>query len=281
MGGWCSFRMNAEGKKVVQMVDDHLWYLTRGMNMHVLALDEWLCSPAGQYLVRWEQGWIDAVVPDLFGFRAIQLGTRIIDGLRENRIPHKAYLRDTPIGLLDGLVNFEALPFEDQALDLVVMPHVLEFSCNPHQVLREVERVLMPEGRVVITGFNPFSLWGARHFLHRGPGAWWPEGGNPMQLGRLKDWLKLLSIEPEFGRFGCYRFPARSAVGLSRLAFMEKAGDRWWPMCGAVYAVCAVKRVQGMRLLEPDFKRQPIRVPNLKVVVNQTSNKSPTIGDCE
>lgn len=238
----------------------------------MLALDTWLQSPAGQYLVRWEQAWIDAVVPDLFGFRAVQLGTRVVDGLAENRIPHKAYLRDVMLGQPDGLAVFEELPFDSQSLDLLVMPHVLEFAEDPHQVLREAERVLMPEGRLMITGFNPFSLWGVRKRR-------WPEGCKPLHLGRLKDWLKLLSVEPEFGRFGCYRFPANSAKGLTRMGFMEKAGDRWWPMCGAVYAVCAVKRVRGMRLVGPDFKRKRLRVKQLKPATNPTMNKGSTMGD--
>ncbi|MCQ4062135.1 class I SAM-dependent methyltransferase, partial [Klebsiella pneumoniae] len=63
----------------------------------------------------------------------------------------------------DCFAEFEELPFESQSLDMIVLPHVLEFSEDPHQLLREVERVLMPEGRVVITGFNPMSLWGLRH----------------------------------------------------------------------------------------------------------------------
>ena len=67
--------------------------------------------------------------------------------------------------------DFTELPFATQSLDLVVMPHVLEFSAEPHQVLREVERVLIPEGQVIICGFNPISMWGARQSAGRMTGA--------------------------------------------------------------------------------------------------------------
>ncbi|WP_223717365.1 class I SAM-dependent methyltransferase, partial [Escherichia fergusonii] len=56
--------------------------------------------------------------------------------------------------------DFHALPFPANSLDLVVLPHALELASDPHETLREVERVLVPEGRVVILGFNPASLWG-------------------------------------------------------------------------------------------------------------------------
>jgi len=81
---------------------------------------------------------------------------------------------------------------------------VLEFADEPHQVLREVDRVLVPEGQVVITGFNPSSLWGARQSLCRfGASPFLPRSGQFIRLPRIKDWLKLLSFEVNRGRFGC------------------------------------------------------------------------------
>jgi hypothetical protein len=75
-----------------------------------------------------------------------------------------------------------------------------------------------------------------------------------VSLPRLKDWLKLLSFEIELGHFGCYVPPLRSQKWLDRFAFAEAAGNRWWPVCGAVYVVSAVKRVAGMRLITPRWK---------------------------
>jgi ubiquinone/menaquinone biosynthesis C-methylase UbiE len=57
--------------------------------------------------------------------------------------------------------DLRELPFAANSIDLAVMPHVLESHDNPHQILREVERILIPDGQLVITGFNPLSLWGA------------------------------------------------------------------------------------------------------------------------
>jgi SAM-dependent methyltransferase len=141
---------------------------------------------------------------------------------------------------------------------LVVLPHALELARDPHLALSEVERVLVPEGRVVIVGFNPTSLWGLRQWLGHwrlrlGAGSrrdlFLPKAGEFMGYRRLRDWLRLLSFEVEAGRFGCYRPPVTSMKWLSRFEWMERFGDRWWPVFGAVYFVVAVKRVRGMRLV--------------------------------
>jgi len=151
-----------------------------------------------------------------------------------------------------------------------VMPHILEFAQEPHQVLREVDRVLVPEGHVVITGFNPGSLWGLRQMMARlGMSPFLPRAGQFIALPRLKDWLKLLSFEVSRGRFGCYAPWARSDRWLARWRFMEKAGDRWWPVLGSVYLLTAVKRVRGMRLIGPAWKRKEERVRTLVPVANR------------
>ncbi|HUH39780.1 MAG TPA: SAM-dependent methyltransferase, partial [Castellaniella sp.] len=158
---------------------------------------------------------------------------------------------------------------------LLVLPHTLEWSIDPHRVLREVERVLVPEGRVVITGFNPFSLWGARESL---PGlALRLPVPVPSQVSpaRIKDWFKLLSFEPDRGRFGCYAPLCESQTWLLRWRFMEHAGDRWWPVCGAVYAIAAVKRVASMRLVGPIWRKKRRRVRRAAVAPVANRIKDP------
>jgi SAM-dependent methyltransferase len=230
---------------------------------------EWLASASGRYLLAWEQSVADERVIDMFGFNAFQCGTPELDGLRANRMPlrrvvlnaqHMAqaalFSGDKPV-LTD---QFEALPFESQSVDLIVLPHVLEFSLDPHQLLREVERVLRPEGRVLVFGLNPFSLWGARHLLN----GWWFKPKLPRQtkmipLSQLRDWLKLLEIEFDRASFGCYRPLIDNEKRLSRMGFFEALGDRFWPVCGAVYCMTGVKRVAGVRLIGPAWKGKPLR----------------------
>ena len=244
----------------------------------IIELGSWLRTPPGQCLLRWEQQQIDQAVTDVFGYHALQLGLPSLQGLRANRMPHRWLATDGPpvepvtvppafdqdLGSLPmepGAAlqcDFDALPFPNQSLDLVVLPHALELSRDPHLTLREVERVLVPEGRVMILGFNPASMWGLRQRLGRtrravGLGArrtlFLPRAGEFLGYWRLRDWLRLLSFEVEGGRFGCFRPPYNSSRWLERSAWMESVGERWWPVFGAVYFLVAVKRVRGMRLV--------------------------------
>lgn len=227
-------------------------------------LDNWLATPQGRYALGWELRQFDNAVEDVFGYNAVQIGLPATDFLRESRIALRALVAGTevPPDAQDprGRVNAEpwALPFATHSIDLVVLPHVLEFSPHPHQILREVDRVLVPEGSVVISGLNPLSLWGLRRAL--GPGRHEPPwSARFIGLLRLKDWLSLLGFELNGGRFGCYAPPFNQAKWLERCNFMEKAGDRWWPVLGSVYVVRAIKRTVGMRMIGP--LRRERRVP--------------------
>lgn len=165
--------------------------------------------------------------------------------------------------------NYEALPFSDASLDLLVLPHTLELSYDPHATLREVHRVLVPEGRVVICGFNPNSLWGLRQSIWRDMS----EVGDFIGHGRLKDWLQLLSFELESSSFGCYRPAVETDRWLQRWAWMDSAGVRWWPIFGSVYGVVAVKRVHGMRLMSPAWKRAVPRAAAVVTTASHTASK--------
>ncbi len=231
-------------------------------------MQEWLETPPGRYLLAWERAEFDRAVSDIFGFHALQLGLPTLDTLQANRMPHKWLA----VGALDSpqaksraslVTDFAALPFESASLDLVVLPHSLELHVDPHATLREVERVLVPEGRVVICCFNPASLWGLRQrraHLYRRLGfgeLFLPDAGDFIGYWRLRDWLRLLSFEVESSNFGCYRPALESEKWLARWDWMDLAGDRWWPIFGAAYFLVAVKRVRGVKLIGRAWKSTP------------------------
>jgi SAM-dependent methyltransferase len=240
------------------------------MSDPIIGMHAWFQTPPGRYLLDWERVRMDQTVADVFGYHALQLGMPELDALRANRMPHRWFANsyvapdtgDEPPVRAALLTDFAALPFPENSLDLVVLPHTLELSADPHATLREVERVLVPEGRVVISGLNPASLWGLRQRrakLYRRLGfgeLYLPDAGEFIGYWRLRDWLRLLSFEVESGGFGCYCPAVRTDTWIHRFAWMDRAGDRWWPIFGAVYFLVAVKRVHGMRLIEPAWKRQ-------------------------
>ena len=287
----------------------------RVMSAKNTGLQDWFQTPPGRYLLAWERAQFDSTVADIFGYHALQLGLPELDALSANRMPHRWLATSTatrqrppgssgyshanhgnqanqanqanatPDGRLDQckatraalMTDFAALPFAANSLDLVVLPHTLELNVDPHTTLREVERVLVPEGRVVISGVNPASLWGFRqrraHLYHRfGVGELFlPEAGDYIGYWRMRDWLRLLSFEVEVGRFGCYRPAVASEKWLQRFEWMDRVGDRWWPILGAVYFLVAVKRVRGMHLVGPAWKAPPSLAGAPVSVANRTN----------
>ncbi|MGB4467048.1 MAG: class I SAM-dependent methyltransferase [Azovibrio sp.] len=225
--------------------------------MSIQGLEKWLQTPQGCYVLDWEQARLDEALADVFGFNALQLGMPERDFLRSNRIPMRMTLGDT--AGTDLRCDFTQLPIAAQSIDLVVLPHVLEFYPDPHQILREVERILIPEGQLFILGFNPYSLWGLRRHLPPAPQGF-PWNGRYLSVLRLKDWLTLLNFELDRGAFGAYAPPCKTAKWLKRWHFMELAGDRWWGFAGSIYMIRAIKRVHGMRLIIPNWRNQQVQV---------------------
>ena len=234
--------------------------------MSISGIDDWLFTPQGRYVMAWEQARVDALVSDLFGYNALQFGLPQIDFLAHNRIP----LRQTigPDGPVNVRCDYRELPFASNSIDLVMLPHILEFHADPHQILREVERILIPDGQLVITGFNPLSLWGLRRRLPNGRTTF-PGNGDYISVLRLKDWLQLLSFEVERGNFGCYAPPLKKERRIRHWHFMEAAGDRWWSFAGGVYLLRAVKRVRGMRLIMPPWTAKKVARKALTTVTRK------------
>lgn len=243
--------------------------------MSTNALADWFTTPLGAYLLERERAFLDAATPDLFGFHALQIGLPQVDLLRENRITHRLRVdASSPASLF---ARSHELPIATHSIDLVVLPHVLEFAPDPHAVLREVDRVLMPEGRLIILGFNPWSLWGVRGAVGPGREAA-PWNGRFVSLPRVKDWLSLLGFEVAGGRLACYVPPVRAQKWLSRFAFMEQAGNRWWSVGGAVYMLEAIKRVAGVRVIHPKWQERAARERPLAVAARRAGGTSRTGG---
>jgi SAM-dependent methyltransferase len=232
------------------------------------SLSGWLATAQGNYVLGWELAQFDSAVDDVFGYRAVQVGLPEVDFLRQSRIRFRFSLALEPGAAVaaDPL----QLPLESQSVDLLALPHVLEFHGSPHAVLREAERVLRPEGHIVISGFNTASLWRLRQlvpFLSKSIAPW---DAHFIGLLRLRDWLRVLGFELNGGKFGCYVPPFASKVWLERFAFMDKAGARWWPVLGGVYVVRAVKRVSGLRLVTPAWRQERARRRALSPVTQRT-----------
>ena len=210
-------------------------------------LKVWFTHPLGTYIREQERQILDGILPDLFGYHFMQIGTLFGDSLLDSsRIGHRMLVQLEDEGELlletDMLCASDYLPIASDSMDVVVLPHGLEYSPNPHKLLREIERVLIGEGHLVITGFNPWSLCGIWRMLL----AWRDEppwSGHFFSYARIKDWFSLLDFElVRIERF-FYRPPLMNMTLFGKLSFLEKLGKYCWSVFGGVYIIVVRKRV--------------------------------------
>ncbi len=210
-------------------------------------LQDWFEAEQAALLLADERKKLGQRLHALFGYHILQVGN--IGGrhfLDSSKISHKilaSLISDEESGQISGFCcEGTNLPVASDSIDVVVLPHVLEFEANPHQVLRESERILIGEGHVVIMSFNPWSLWGLWRLLL----AWRarpPWQGHYIGLTRIKDWLKLLDFEVINIEHFYFRPPLRSLKLLKKLEFMEQLGSYCWSWFSGVYMLVAKKRV--------------------------------------
>ncbi len=235
----------------------------------------WFEAEPGRSLLHEELRQLQRLLPDLFGYHLVQLGQLSdIDLLASSRISHRVVFDIGSGAAAAGAAQCrclaEALPLATDSVDVLLLPHVLEFTRDPHQVLRESERVLIGDGHVVITGFNPWGLWGLTRLLlgWRGRAPWC---GHFMGATRIRDWLRLLGFEVLHCRHHYYRPPLNGSRMLRRLRFLEGLGESYWPVLGALYIIVAIKRVvpvtplvtgwrNGRRLLAPGLTEPSTRI---------------------
>ncbi len=224
------------------------------------ASDAWFETLYGDYTVNLETELLRQWLPHLFGYRMVLLGARLPvwdDCTRHGHIRQRIWMNhaDAPDQLpCDILSSMSALPIKSDCVDLVVLFHAMDRAEDPRRLIREVERILIPEGRVIVFGFNPYSLFGVwrllgqRNSLH--------EMSGHLKVGRrqLKGWLSLLGMEVEKQKYFAYRPPLKKQSALDRVSFMEAGGQKLWPSSGGVYAIQAVKSVATLTPFRPSFQ---------------------------
>lgn len=232
---------------------------SNGSGITLAGLEDWYRSPLGQAVAALESARIQGMLSDTFGYYLVQVGITgcFVDAIASSRIRHRILMPCTaPSGQpeLEIVGSPVQLPLASDSVDAVLLPHTLEFAPDPRAVLREVERVLIPEGRVFLLGFNALSPWGVWRIAspHRARAPW---SGRFLTASRVEEWLSLLGFDVELREHIMHRPPFRGALG-TRFAMLDTLGSRFWPGLGAVYAIRAVKRVATVTPLRPSWSRR-------------------------
>ena len=226
--------------------------------------ENWFNSPLGQWLLEEELVRSRQLIPAgyyptalqvgmpnmsyLCDLKDVEVGTRFVTTPDIARIPDAATGckgEDSESSSRLMVARAGALPFGERTHSLIVMPHVLDFSEDPHRVLREVNQVLIPEGCIVITGFNHISLWGLKSLvpqrLRRDPQQA-PWAGQHYRARRVQDWLSLLGIDIVGACMFAYQPHLQRESWRARMGFLDRMGERWWPGLGAAYMIVGRKR---------------------------------------
>jgi SAM-dependent methyltransferase len=231
-------------------------------------LRRWYRTTLGEAVIRSEEAVLAEVLPNLFGYHLLQLGAPVSEDLTGvSRIAHRMVMDDiAPLSRIpqEGEERFfgqsQQLPVASDSLDVVVLPHTLELSEQPHEVLREVERVLIPEGHVVILCFNPFSLFGLRRLFT----GWRDESpwcGHFYSALRIKDWLALLGFDTVLVRNYFYRPPLQNRRLMRSCERVERFAERFWSPLGGGYILVAKKRVATLTPIKPRWRSRRQLLP--------------------
>ncbi len=230
------------------------------------ALERWRDTPIGRYVLGAENTVLADGLEGLYGSFGLQLGnwagSRLFP-LKDDQL-HRCYVVSSPDAGAKGLVDLWAdphhLPIATESVDVVVLSHLLEQVPHPHPLLREVDRVLISEGRLVILGFNPYSFWGLRTWLSRS-GRTIPWAERLISEYRLRDWLSLLGYDVTDVRYCLYRPPIAHGGLLARLAALDRWLGRFVPWTGGGYVLVARKRVRNLTPLRRRRRWVPRLVP--------------------
>ena len=221
---------------------------------------DWYDHGLGRVLAREERSALEQVLPTLFGYHLVQMGHLYDTGyLTESCVRHKI-VADPDAQLSDRhrtlVADAAHLPLASDSVDVPILPHTLEMHPLPHQVLREAERVLVPEGHAVLLVYNPWSLWGIRRALTFGEerqAPWCCRFINPI---RTKDWLEVLGFELRNVQTFFHRPPINNPELQYRLAAMDRWGGRLWPSFGGVTLYVVRKRVVPITPIMPRWRRR-------------------------
>lgn len=245
------------------------------------SLHQWYQSDLGRAVLGAEQRLLSRALTDCFGYHLLQLSVDSqLTLYGDSRV--QRCLKAGPVQVPsqgEGCANFvqcnyHELPFETDSLDVVIVHHVLEFAAQPHALLRELHRVTVPHGRILLVGFNPWSLFGARMlFGHWRRDSIWRN--HLLSAPRVSDWMQVLGLEIDQTDFGFHALPLNRA-GLCRHG---AAGDNRWSRglpTGGVYLITALKQMATfipikLRRARPAAVLSPLPVAKPSASVGQQS----------
>ncbi len=236
----------------------------------------WLATPLGRRFIANEQRQVRRALDRMFGEQLLQIGLwgQSNTFLRHARTQHQSLLMLQEGRSGQGIVRLhdefriagsaepdlvgdpQELPVTSGSVDVVLLPHTLEATGTPHALLREVDRILRPDGHLLVLSFVPVGLWGLRFMLARNG---YPPGRQRMiRERRLRDWLQLLSFEVGSPVRYCHTLPLERLRRVGTYP-REDFAQRWLPLLAGGYMLSARKRVRIVTPMKPAWRQHKLR----------------------
>lgn len=247
-------------------------------------LPGWLGSVQGRRLLAADLREVRMAMDGVFGDEFLQIGSWGDNAfVRSARTRRARVVSDRLSPGVQLVSELDQLAIAPDSVDAVLLAHTLDIHHNPHAVLREVDRILRPDGHLLVLGFNPGGTWGVRRLLSRGG---FPPGLQHMiSERRLKDWLRLLDFRIRKSEFYHFQQPffrvwgeaggeARASAQMAWASHPvsqrpRRIGSRFaWPVFAACYALVARKQTCQATLIRPGWRKRPRLVGGL---VNPTT----------
>ncbi len=209
-------------------------------------LDAWLAGPLGSLLLDQERTVVAATLECAFGLHCLQVGAWGEAGtfLASARTRRAALVAERAAPGVALVSDPAALALQSDSVDVMLLPHTLEFAPDPHEVLREAARVLTGEGELAVLGFEPLGSWRLRSAFTRGGSP--PGIARTISATRVADWLKLVGFEVGQPERYLYAPPFAGLRTAQARGLLERMGRRAWPRFSGAYLLRARKRVVAM-----------------------------------
>lgn len=245
-------RFKKVGRVLNSLLNDH--FGVKPLSESQENIINWFNSDLGQRILDAEHKALNKIMPEIYGYHLMQLS--VLNNIKLSTlspVTHHFSIGLDQLSQSPAVANFEQLPINAESIDAAILHHVLEYSTNPHQLLRETARTIIPNGYVVIVGFNPIGLYGCKKNCGRilSRKAHWRH--HNLHYKRCEDWLRLLDFEPVFMQYGYHGLPFDRGYRDAYDKFMAHV----LPFTGTFYVIAARKSVIPMTLIKQPWNKTP------------------------
>jgi SAM-dependent methyltransferase len=247
---------------------------------------DFLETPLGEALLNTEQQQLAKQLVSITGYNCLQLSVKKGAALcQAANMGHPLQMGYAPRANDEPesenfWADYQQFPIASDCIDVILLHHVLEFSHEPHQLLREADRTLTAGGHLLLFGFNPFSCWPLCHHWYR-----WRNRhsgvSHTIRQGRLTDWLSLLNYDVIHRQTYGYQMPLNSERWVTKGSALQRLAKRIKSPFGMVYFIVARKRSMAVTPLMTDWREQiktPRAVPSASRQTKFESIKEPSEG---